>query len=280
MNAGSAPHRAIAFFDGQNLFAAARDAFGFTTPSYGVPRLAQAIALQRGWDLIETRFYTGTSNRQESPRLHHHWTLRLRRMRAEGVVVTARPLRHRRRRARLDDGEAVEFTVLEEKGIDVRIALDVVRAVLAGSCDVVLLFSQDQASPSWPTKCGRSPASSSAGSGSPAPTRSVRARETPAAWSAPTGFRSTALPTQPAWRLARPAEVSNATPLPRPGASQFPPGLASSFSSAGPPSCNYGTGATRPGKLRILTSRAQSIPVGTDFFAGRSRVHQDPSNVT
>jgi len=65
-------------------------------------------------------------------------------MRAEGVVVTARPLRRRRRRARLDDGTAVEFTVLEEKGIDVRIALDVVRAVLAGACDVVLLFSQDQ----------------------------------------------------------------------------------------------------------------------------------------
>ena len=120
MNAGSAPNRAIAFFDGQNLFAAARDAFGFTTPSYGVPRLAQAIALQRGWDLTETRFYTGMPNRQDNPGLHRHWTLRLRRMRAEGVVVTARPLRRRRRRARLDDGAAVEPT------------------------DVVLLFSQDQ----------------------------------------------------------------------------------------------------------------------------------------
>lgn len=144
MNAGSAPNRAIAFFDGQNLFAAARDAFGFTTPSYGVPRLAQAIALQRSWDLTEARFYTGVPNRQDNPGLHRHWTLRLRRMRAEGVVVTARPLRRRRRRARLDDGAAVEFTVLEEKGVDVRIALDVVRAVLAGACDVVLLFSQDQ----------------------------------------------------------------------------------------------------------------------------------------
>jgi uncharacterized LabA/DUF88 family protein len=144
MSAVPAPNRAIAFFDGQNLFAAARDAFGFNTPSYGVPRLAQGIALERGWDLIETRFYTGLPNRQEHPRLHHHWTLRLRRMRADGVVVTARPLRRRRRRARLDDGEDVEFTVLEEKGIDVRIALDVVRAVLAGACDVVLLFSQDQ----------------------------------------------------------------------------------------------------------------------------------------
>jgi uncharacterized LabA/DUF88 family protein len=144
MKAGSAPNRVIAFFDGQNLFAAARDAFGFTTASYGVPRLAQAIALQRRWDLVQTRFYTGMPDRQDNPGLHHHWTARLRRMRAEGVVVTARPLRRRRRRARLDDGVVVEFTVFEEKGVDVRIALDVVRALLAGACDVVLLFSQDQ----------------------------------------------------------------------------------------------------------------------------------------
>ena len=144
MNAGRGVNRAVAFLDGQNLFAAARDAFGFTTASYGVPRLAQAIALRRGWDLIGTRFYTGMPDRQENPRLHRHWTLRLRRMRAEGVIVTARPLRRRRRRARLDDGVAVEFTVLEEKGIDVRIALDVVRVLLADACDVVLLFSQDQ----------------------------------------------------------------------------------------------------------------------------------------
>jgi len=121
MNAGPRANRAIAFFDGQNLFAAARDAFGFTTASYGVPRLARAIALQRGWDLIQTRFYTGMPNRQDNPGLHHHWTSRLRRMRADGLVVTARPLRRRRRRARLDDGVVVEFTVLEEKGIDVRI---------------------------------------------------------------------------------------------------------------------------------------------------------------
>ena len=144
MNAGSSPDRAIAFFDGQNLFAAARDAFGFTTASYGVPRLARAVALQRGWHLVQTRLSTGMPDRQESPRLHHHWTARLCRMRAEGVVVTARPLRRRRRRARLEDRAAVEFTVLEEKGVDARITLDVVRALLAGACDVVLLFSQDQ----------------------------------------------------------------------------------------------------------------------------------------
>jgi len=58
MSAGSAPNRVIAFFDGQSLFAAARDAFGFTTASYGVARLARAVALQRDWDLVQKRFYT------------------------------------------------------------------------------------------------------------------------------------------------------------------------------------------------------------------------------
>lgn len=65
-------------------------------------------------------------------------------MRAQGVDVTVRPLRRRRKRARLDDGTTAQFTVLEEKGIDVRIALDIVRAVIDHTCDVVLLFSQDQ----------------------------------------------------------------------------------------------------------------------------------------
>jgi uncharacterized LabA/DUF88 family protein len=136
--------RAIAFVDGQNLFAAARDAFGVGTPCYRPALLAKRVAEREGWVLAEVRFYTGVPAKRDDPRLHAQWTAQLRRMRAEGVVVAARPLRRRRRRARLDDGREVEFTVLQEKGIDVRIALDVVDAVLRGRCDVVLVFSQDQ----------------------------------------------------------------------------------------------------------------------------------------
>jgi len=65
-------------------------------------------------------------------------------MRTQGVHVSVRPLRRRRKSARLDDGTTAESTVLEEKGIEVRIALDIVRAVIDGACDAVLLFSQDQ----------------------------------------------------------------------------------------------------------------------------------------
>ncbi len=144
MSAHAQAKKAIAFVDGQNLFAAARDAFGITTASYGVAALSQAIAAQRGWEVAEVRFYTGVPERHDNPGLRFWWTARLRRLRADGVAVTARPLRRRRKRARLDDGRQLEFDVLEEKGIDIRIALDVVRAVLERQCDVVLLFSQDQ----------------------------------------------------------------------------------------------------------------------------------------
>ena len=42
------------------------------------------------------------------------------------------------------DGSQVIRSRGREKGIDLRLALDVVRLVLNGDCDVVLIFSQDQ----------------------------------------------------------------------------------------------------------------------------------------
>lgn len=136
--------RAIAFVAGQDLFAAARAAFGVVTPCYRPAPLAKWVTEREGWVLAEVCFYTGVPARRDDPRLHARWTAQLRRMRAEGVVVAARSLRRRRRRARRDDGREVEFTVLKEKGSDDRIALDVVGVVLRGRCDVVLVFSQDQ----------------------------------------------------------------------------------------------------------------------------------------
>jgi uncharacterized LabA/DUF88 family protein len=136
--------RAIAFFDGQNLFASARGAFGITAPSFDVAALSHAVAEPRGWQIRQVRFYSGVPSERDNAPLHRAWASQLRRMRAQGVHVTVRPLRRHRKRGRLDDGTVAEFTVFEEKGIDVRIALDIVRAVIDRSCDVVLLFSQDQ----------------------------------------------------------------------------------------------------------------------------------------
>jgi hypothetical protein len=62
----------------------------------------------------------------------------------QGVVVYSRPLRYRNRRVRLPDGSEHTYLAGEEKGIDVRIALDVVRMAHRKEYDVVLIFSQDQ----------------------------------------------------------------------------------------------------------------------------------------
>ena len=51
--------RAIVFCDGQNLYHAAREAFGYTYPNFSVKALAQAVCLKQGWLLAQTRFYTG-----------------------------------------------------------------------------------------------------------------------------------------------------------------------------------------------------------------------------
>ena len=56
--------RAFAFFDGQNLFHAAKEAFGYPYPNYDVAALAKAICRQQDWQLEQTHFYTGLSRRR------------------------------------------------------------------------------------------------------------------------------------------------------------------------------------------------------------------------
>jgi hypothetical protein len=47
--------RAIAFFDGQNLFHSAKEAFGYSFPNFDPKALALRIAGSEGWDLVGVR---------------------------------------------------------------------------------------------------------------------------------------------------------------------------------------------------------------------------------
>jgi len=136
--------RAVAFFDGQNLFHSAREAFGYTYPNYDPLALAQAICQQQAWDLSETRFYSGIPDQQDNPSWNHFWNAKLAVMGSRGVHTYSRPLRYRYRTVNLPDGTQFSYMTGHEKGTDVRIALDVIRCTLAGACDVDLIFSQDQ----------------------------------------------------------------------------------------------------------------------------------------
>ncbi|MGA2032679.1 MAG: hypothetical protein ABSG68_10505 [Thermoguttaceae bacterium] len=59
--------RAIAFFDGQNLFYAVKQAFGYRWPNYDPRALARAVCGPRGRDLQETYFYTGLPSSKDDP---------------------------------------------------------------------------------------------------------------------------------------------------------------------------------------------------------------------
>ena len=136
--------RAVSFIDGQNLFRHAKDAFGHHHPNYDPGRLADAVCAANGWDNNGVRFYTGVPSARRSAMWHGYWTRRLTAMRRAGIAVVSRPLRYRVEQVRLPDGSIHEIPVEREKGIDLRIGLDVVRMARNSELDVAVIFSQDQ----------------------------------------------------------------------------------------------------------------------------------------
>ena len=119
--------RTITFIDGQNLFYAAKEAFGYSYPNYDPLCLSQTICQSQGWNLIGTRFYTGVPDVQDDPFWHHFWSAKLAQMGRLGVTIFSRPLRYRNQTVNLPDGTKHTILVGQEKGIDVRVALDIVR---------------------------------------------------------------------------------------------------------------------------------------------------------
>lgn len=136
--------RTIAFVDGQNLFHAAREAFGYTYPSYDPKRLAEEICAAQGWHLQQVRFHTGVPDTRDNAFWNHFWTAKLAQLGREGVWTYSRPLSYQNKTVPLPDGTQHTYLVGHEKGIDVRIAIDVVSFASEEIFDVALLFSQDQ----------------------------------------------------------------------------------------------------------------------------------------
>jgi len=136
--------RAIAFIDGQNLFYAAKEAFGYAYPNYEPLCLSRTICKASGWELKEVYFYTGMPDEQDDAFWHHFWKSKLAQMGRAGINVFSRPLRYRNQTVKLPDGIPYTFLVGQEKGVDIRIALDIVRMARESVYDVCLILSQDQ----------------------------------------------------------------------------------------------------------------------------------------
>lgn len=135
---------AMAFIDGQNLYQHAKDAFGHHHPNYDPIALHHAVCAEHGWRPNLVRFYTGIPSKQENPMWGGYWEKRLLHMKRGGVHVTTRPLRYRRTTERDSIGNEITVSTPQEKGIDVRLALDIVSTARTRQWDVAVIFSQDQ----------------------------------------------------------------------------------------------------------------------------------------
>lgn len=129
--------RTIVFFDGQNLYHGVKDAWGHTGkqqyfyPSFDVEKLANSLVQAKsGCVISQIRFYTGVP----APNLglkdkfwHSFWSNKLRYLKNRGIVTYKGRLNRSR----------------QEKGVDVSIAVDLIRFTYEKSYDVALVISQD-----------------------------------------------------------------------------------------------------------------------------------------
>jgi len=136
--------RTMVYIDGQNLFNAAKEAFGYPFPNYNVHDLAETVCEAHGWSLSGVRFYTGIPDPSIDPDRHHFWVAKLAVMGTRGVRPFSRQLRYSNQLVQLPNGGVTTTLVGREKGIDIRLALDVVRGALDKRYDVAVIFSQDQ----------------------------------------------------------------------------------------------------------------------------------------
>lgn len=140
------------FIDYQNTYMRAREAFGDPTTEHDYtfgqvfPRRLAVLLRQRaeekGFDreLVDVRIYRGEPDAQRSSKGQAACQRQVRFWREQAAVtVITRPLHYRI--VGKDSGEP--RWEAREKGIDVRIAVDLVRGALNDEYDVAVLFSAD-----------------------------------------------------------------------------------------------------------------------------------------
>ena len=132
--------RTIVLIDGQNLYHLAKRAWAsrrsartirYSWPSYDVAKLALSLtANSPGRHLVETRFYTGVPDPRHGPTQeywHDFWVNKLSHLRRQGVNVY---------RGRVSAGG-------QEKGCDVSLAIDLIKATHESSYECAIIVSQD-----------------------------------------------------------------------------------------------------------------------------------------
>ena len=139
------PQSAVFYFDGQNLYRRARAVFpAVKYPDFDPVALSVLVAKKCSLKIEKIKFYTGVPPKKRDPHWHTFWTRKLTFLGRNKLVETfSRPTRLRRN-TMLVDGKPHETEFEVEKGIDVRIAVEIVSDVFYQLSDAVVIFSQDQ----------------------------------------------------------------------------------------------------------------------------------------
>jgi len=137
--------KAVIFIDGQNLYRAAKDAFGYSYPNYDIKLLSEWVCSGRKWNLNDVYFYTGVPDSQDDALWHNFWSKKLSYMGRMGIKIFSRPLRYHNKDWTCPSCNKIYTSLVgHEKGVDVRIALDIIRLAHQKTYDVGIIFSQDQ----------------------------------------------------------------------------------------------------------------------------------------
>lgn len=123
------------FVDGQNLYRSAKDAWGkkistkYAWPSYDVEKLATALTSKTlGRTIAQIRFYTGVPTSKQNSFWHYFWKNKLGHLESQGIVVY---------KGRINESQ-------QEKGVDVKLAVDLIQLTYEKRYELALIVSQDR----------------------------------------------------------------------------------------------------------------------------------------
>jgi uncharacterized LabA/DUF88 family protein len=138
--------RVFAFIDGMNLFNAAKRCFGYQFPNCDHAKLVNAVVnMEAARQLDRATLYQGVPRQEHDADKYRWWNRKLAVTGRSGVVVERRYMARRELKITLDGIVHFEHTVprLQEKGIDLKLGLALVRWANSRAFDVAIIFSQD-----------------------------------------------------------------------------------------------------------------------------------------
>lgn len=128
----------IVFFDGQNIYRSAKDAwrqgntaetYQYTWPSYDVQKLSETLVSKTpNHTLSQIRFYTGVPDVGQNQFWHDFWINKIKHLEEQGIEVY---------KGRINSSG-------QEKGVDVKMSVDIICLTYERQYEVALMISQDR----------------------------------------------------------------------------------------------------------------------------------------